>query len=80
MAKFINPALRTTQRDYFGDYQNNPVNIDLCTSIVNIEEPNGYGKNYPIIHFMGIGITWYYGEHGHRIRDKQYNEILEALK
>lgn len=80
MAKFIQPSLETTHRDYMGTYQNNPINIDLCTEIIKMEMANGYGKFYPVIYFRGIDITWYYGEHGHDIRDRQYNEILEAFK
>lgn len=76
MAKFIEPKLKTVHRDYIGEYQNNPVNIDNCTELVSKDEPNGYGTYYPIIEFKGCGVKWYYGKKGHQIRDEQYNEIL----
>lgn len=80
MAKFIHPALTTCHLDYIGNHINHPINIDLCTSIIKENEPNGYGKEYPIIKFKGMDIKWYYGEHGHDIRDKQYHEILDTFK
>ena len=76
MSKFIIPKVKSSHRDYVGVYQNNPVNIDLCTALIKIDKTNGYGKKYPAIYFKGCDVTWYFGEHGHKLRDEQYNEIL----
>ena len=76
MTKFIEPKLKTVHRDYIGEHTNNPVNIELCTELISCDEPNGYGTRYPVIKFKGCGVTWYYGEKGHKIRDEQYSELL----
>lgn len=80
MANFILPAITTTYLDYIGVVKNNPVNINLCTELIKEDEPNGYGKKYPIIQFKGCNVKWYYGENGHNIRDLQYNKLLEEIK
>ena len=80
MSKFIIPKVKSLHRDYIGEYQNNPVNINLCTELISKEEENGYGKKYPVIKFMGCNVTWYYGEREHKLRDEQYNEILNQNK
>lgn len=76
MAKFIEPKLKTVHRDYIGQHQNNPVNIDLCKELISTEESIGYGADYPVIKFKGCDVTWYYGKNGHEIRDEQYKELL----
>ncbi len=80
MSKFIIPKVKSSHRDYIGEYQNNPVNIDLCTELIKENEYNGYGKRYPVIKFRGCNVTWYYGENGHKLRDEQYNELLNQNK
>ena len=79
MSKFIIPKVKSSHRDYgdyVGEHQNNPVNIDLCTELVKTDKYNGYNKKYPVIYFKGCDVTWYYGEGGHKLRDEQYNELL----
>lgn len=80
MATFIQPKMAKTRVDYIGEYINNPVNIDLCSELVKCDKPDGHGKSYPKIVFRGLEVTWYYGEHGHTLRDEQYNEILERYQ
>ena len=80
MSKFIIPKVESSHRDYVGECQNNPVNIDLCTELIKMDKTNGYGKKYPVIYFKGCGVTWYYGESGHKLRDEQYDEILNQNK
>lgn len=80
MSKFIIPKVKFSHRDYIGEHQNNPVNIDLCTELIKKDEYNGYGKEYPVIYFKGCDVTWYYGEDGHKLRDEQYNELLNQNK
>ena len=80
MSKFIIPKVKFSHRDYIGEHQNNPVNIDLCTELISKEENNGYGNRYPVIKFIGCNVTWYYGENGHKLRDEQYNELTKPMK
>lgn len=80
MAKFIEPKLKSTHRDYIGQWPNNPINIERCTELISRDQSNGYGTYYPIIEFRGCGVMWYYGEKGHKIRDEQYQEILNLFK
>ena len=77
MAKFIIPKIRTVHRDSVGRHTNHPVNINHCTQLISQNNDNGYGKQYPVLIFVGCNVTWYYGEDGHQIRDEQYFEILE---
>lgn len=77
MSKFIIPKVKFSHRDYIGEHQNNPVNIDLCTELIKEDEYNGYGKRYPVIKFRGCDVTWYYGENRHKLRDEQYNELIK---
>ena len=80
MSKFIIPKVKSSHRDYIGECQNNPVNIDLCIELIKMNKDNGYGKKYPAIYFKGCDVTWYYGEDGYKLRDEQYNEILNQNK
>jgi len=79
MPQFVTPAIGKVHRDYIGQHQNNPVNIELCTEIISRDDANGYGKNYPVIEFKGCGVIWYYGEKGHKARDEQYQNILSTF-
>ena len=79
MANFIKPSVEVMHRDYIGRHVNNPVNIDFCTELVRRNEPDGYGKEYPVIHFKGCDVKWYYYVGGQEIRDKQYNDILNKF-
>ena len=36
MSKFIIPKVKSSHRDYVGECQNNPVNIDLCIELIKI--------------------------------------------
>lgn len=78
MAKFIICKVKIVHVNPIGKVTNDPINIDLINTIQSRDENNGYGKIYPVIYFIGVGIhkTWNYGENGHQLRDEQYNEIL----
>lgn len=76
MSRFISPKVNEVHVDYIGKYTNNPVNIELCTSVIKKDKNSGYGKIYPVIIFKGCDVEWNYGENGTKIRDKQYDDIV----
>ena len=80
MSEFIIPKVKSSHRDYIGEHQNNPVNINLCVELIKMDKDNGYGTKYPVIYFKGCNVTWYYGKNGHKLRDEQYNELLNQNK
>lgn len=77
MAKFIESSVKFYHQDYIGERCNHPVNIDFCTELIKANEPNGYGKKYPMIVFKGCDATWYYDENDQDIRDADYVNILK---
>ena len=46
MSKFIIPKVKFSHRDYIGEHQNNPVNIDLCIN----------KKMKVIMVYLGMGV------------------------
>lgn len=78
MANFITPAFKSVHWDYYGQRQNNPVNIDLCTEIIKRNDSNGYGKFYPVIVFKGCNVIWYYGENNYKERDEEFKSIISV--
>lgn len=79
MPLFVNSSVNETHRDYVGLHINNPVNIELCTELVKKNEPNGYGKEYPVIIFKGCNAVWYYHEIHTKVRDNDYQKLLERF-
>ena len=77
--KFILPLITIVQRDYIGKHQNNPLNLEFCKEIISHNEPDGYGSIYPIIEFKGCGVKWYYPKNNYKLRDTQYEKIIENI-
>lgn len=80
MAKFIVCPLNKLNLNYIGQTENDPVNLDLCFSIRKQDESNGYGNKYPIINFVGCNVKWYFNENQIKLRDKIYEDIINAIK
>lgn len=80
MAKFIESIVNSVHISYEGVYRNNPVNIDLCTSVELKEYADGYGGHYPMIVFKGCDTKWKYKEGDFKHRSIDYANILERNK
>ena len=87
-AYFVEPLVEQAYVPHFGQKQNSPVNINLCTELVKQDVPTrDYSQKEeeqqvicPIIEFKGCNAKWYFEAGDVKTRDEQYEALLSINK